>query len=119
MDAYTTNASRGIEVDEPDRHLLACRNWNVVRLGYTKYAVAKLHGKTTYLHRLIMQAPAGMEVDHRDGNGLNNRRENLRLVTRTQNLFNPHNRRLPQCGYRGVSPEGKRWVARAQLGRKR
>jgi hypothetical protein len=40
---------------------------------------------TLYMHRLIMRAPDGVDVDHRDGDGLNNRRKNLRLCTPTQN----------------------------------
>lgn len=41
-----------------------------------------------YLHRLITGAPPGLDVDHIDGNGLNNRRANLRVVSRTINNLN-------------------------------
>jgi hypothetical protein len=41
-----------------------------------------------YLHRFILDAPLGVEVDHRDGNGLDCRRSNLRIATRSQNAMN-------------------------------
>ena len=46
------------------------------------------------MHRLIMDEPKGLIVDHRDHNGLNNRRSNLRLCTNAQNQYN----RLPLKG---------------------
>lgn len=45
------------------------------------------------LHRTIMDVPAGLDVDHRNGNGLDNRRANLRVGTRSQNLANAKKRR--------------------------
>jgi hypothetical protein len=44
--------------------------------------------RSIYLHRWLLDAPDGVEVDHRNGNGLDNRRENLRLCTRAQNARN-------------------------------
>ena len=52
------------------------------------------------MHRVILDAPPGAEVDHKDRNGLNNLRENLRLATRSQNNSNwPRNNKT---GFRGV-----------------
>jgi hypothetical protein len=53
-----------------------------------KYAIQKIEGKTTYLHRLILNAPKGKEVDHINGDGLDNTRLNLRLCTRQENCHN-------------------------------
>ena len=53
------------------------------------------------LHRWIIKAPPGVWVDHRDGDGLNNQRSNLRLATRSQNRANS----VAVCGasgFRGV-----------------
>jgi hypothetical protein len=43
---------------------------------------------TRYLHRVVMDAPSGLVVDHRDGDGLVNTSANLRIVTQGQNLQN-------------------------------
>ena len=40
---------------------------------------------TLHMHRMIMLPPDGMDVDHINGNGLDNRRNNLRICTRSQN----------------------------------
>jgi hypothetical protein len=53
------------------------------------------------MHRLILAAAAGQWVDHIDGDGLNNRRANLRICDPNQNAAN--SRRVPNTiGYRGV-----------------
>lgn len=75
--------------------------------------------KTTEIsmHRLIMDAPKGLQVDHIDGNGLNNQRNNLRLCTKTQNLYNRRVNKSIVSGYKGVSscPKGKPWAARISV----
>ena len=54
------------------------------------------------IHRVVMDAPAGMDVDHIDGNGLNNCKENLRVCTRQQNSMNKSVRSDSASGYKGV-----------------
>lgn len=63
--------------------------------GRTRYAQAwDSHDTTTRsritMHGLIMRPPGGQHVDHIDGDGLNNSRSNLRLVTVQQNAMNQH-----------------------------
>jgi hypothetical protein len=68
-------------------------------------SIAKTGGKTvtTYLHRLILNAPKRAYIDHDNGNGLDNRRSNLRLCTQTQNLGNQRRSSRNSSGYKGVS----------------
>jgi hypothetical protein len=59
--------------------------------------------KHIYLHRFLMDAPAGRLVDHKDGDGLNNVRWNLRLADRRQNAQNARSRSKPKTSrFRGV-----------------
>ena len=63
------------------------------------------------MHRIILGTPKGMETDHINGNGLDNRIENLRVVTKRQNLQNLHNKRSSK--YPGVywKKSHKKWCA--------
>lgn len=72
-------------------------------------------GKSGYLHRLIAtrecgQIPEGMFVDHIDGDPLNNRRGNLRVVTKAQNAANAA-ARGGVSSYRGVFQRHGKWAA--------
>lgn len=58
--------------------------------------------RTIYMHREILGAQRGVQVDHRDGNGLNNRRRNIRPCTQAQN--NANSRPRGKSGYKGVTP---------------
>lgn len=68
----------------------------------------------TYIHRMIL-GDIATHIDHADGDGLNNRRTNLRPATRVQNLANARRRIDSRHQYKGVVllPHG-RWIARCQ-----
>lgn len=76
--------------------------------------------RAEWMHRKIIDAPDGMFVDHVNGNGLDNRRSNLRLCTNQQNCWNRQRIQVNKkggCLYKGVSmdPDGRRrklWRAR-------
>lgn len=92
-----------IRIDIGDLWIFRHHSWYVQK-GPRPYVYTKLNGKTTYLHRLITSAPAGLVVDHIDGNPLNNARSNLRVCSQGANLAarrKLHN--SSRCGYRGVS----------------
>jgi len=68
-----------------------------------------------YIHTLIMNTPKGMVVDHINGDTLDNRKNNLRVCTITQNTRNKRVQRNNACGYKGVSKDkgnsGRPWAA--------
>lgn len=72
-------------VDDQDEALVRSRVWYRHVAGPNVYV---RDGQRVYLHRLILGASASDEIDHKNGNGLDNRRSNLRFVTRTQNNLN-------------------------------
>ncbi len=67
------------------------------------------------MHRQIMNAPAGLVVDHIDGNGLNNRKSNLRVCTQGQNSLNSRPRRNCSSRYKGVSFYKRDKIWQAQI----
>jgi|SRR3990170_7896221 len=66
------------------------------------------------MHRLILNCPEHLEIDHINGKGLDNRRSNLRVVDHTTNCFNQHKLRTNKTSkYQGVywGKRIKKWVA--------
>lgn len=97
-------------VDDADYTFLMQWKWHAQVTKHTIYAVRKpwiagSNGKSSkiYMHRVIARTPDEMLTDHIDGDGLNNRRSNLRWVTHQDNLFN-RARWVKGCSskYRGV-----------------
>lgn len=109
-------------IDTADASLVAGYRWHAHRARTTWYARTETHsgGKKTvlYLHQLLAGI-AGHGVDHRDGDGLNNRRSNLRPADAAQNGQNGRKRR-PGL-YKGVSWDRSRgkWIAGITVGGKR
>lgn len=79
------------------------------RAEYAAYSAGP--GVVLFLHRLIMKAKPNELVDHKDGDGLNNKRDNLRLCTQSQNRANGRQWKSPKSGFRGVYQKGNRWTA--------
>lgn len=90
--------------------------WHLNNRGYVSRTVK---GKRESLHRLIMNpADSTVVVDHIDGNPLNNRKNNLRIITWDQNAQNISSNRRSITGVRGVSLDnrwGERWRARIRV----
>lgn len=79
-------------IDDNDFELVGKHTWAAEKSNETFYAISKIRigGKSVNvrLHRFLMSAEPNMLVDHRDRNGLNNQRENLRVCTSQQNNAN-------------------------------
>lgn len=87
-------------VDDYDYDYLQRIKWCYVQMKNTKYVVrwfSRINGKqppNKYLHHEVLgNPPSGLEIDHKDGNGLNCQRHNMRFVTVRQNQQNQINRK--------------------------
>ncbi len=94
-------------VDDEDFERLSKYKWQVVSFPHTSYAVTTMdkrpNRKTIRMHRMIMQAKADQEIDHRNGIGLDNRKCNLRFCTHSQNEHNRRKMAKATSKYKGVS----------------
>ena len=77
------------------------------------YAASKIDGKEILMHRFLTQALPGQSVDHINGNGLDNRRGNLRVCSHQENMANkqPGQADKKTSRYKGVYRTGKKWRA--------
>lgn len=85
--------------DEADLPLIRGHTWH---LGVRGYPATHIHGRTVVLHKLLIPDADG-EIDHINGDRLDNRRRNLRVCTHRQNSYNQKRRRTNTSGYIGVS----------------
>lgn len=117
-------------IDTADVPLIAGRSWQAIVAGRSVYAHASVvmpNGKKTTIrmHRVLVGSPPGMDVDHKDANGLNNRRRgetgNLRLATRSQNAQNQRIHKDSGSGLKGVTwnKGNRRWQAQIMVKGKR
>jgi hypothetical protein len=83
------------------------------------YARRRVRGKNLLMHREILQPRKGYLVDHRNGNTLDNRRENLREATTSVNAINRRIRCDNTSGYVGVKKNGNGWCASVSVGGRR
>lgn len=99
-------------VDDEDYEDLARSNWHYNGRGYAARGIW-VAGKVqiVLMHRQLLNFPSGQEVDHIDGNPLNNHRDNLRVVTRLQNQWNSRRHTNGSSSYKGVSwnPRYNKW----------
>jgi hypothetical protein len=115
---------RNALIDEPDHAVVDRFKWHThASKGYTYYAmsherveVGKWKGLS--LHRTLMNAPAGQEVDHVNGDGLDNRRANLRVVTHKQNGSNRRKLR-GESRFKGVHRYKSGWRTCIYIDQKR
>jgi hypothetical protein len=99
-------------IDDEDYEYLNQFKWYANKVRNTFYAKRGRNKTAQQMHRIIMNPPTNMQIDHKDHNGLNNQKFNLRLCTNSQNRMNS----IPygKSKYLGVSIfRGK--IPRAQI----
>lgn len=99
-----TYGNRYTLVDNEDYGWLRQWKW---RLSSDGYAVRsqRIRGEKTlliYMHRLVNKTPKGKLTDHKNGNRLDNRKDNLRACGHTQNMWNNNSKVKAKSGVRGV-----------------
>lgn len=92
-------------VDDEDYENLSKFTWHCSYFGYAERATSRAKGKKRRIikmHREVLRATRGQEVDHINGDRLDNRKENLRFCTNHQNRFNQKVRKDNTSGFKGV-----------------
>lgn len=120
----TTICGVEILIDDEDFHLITDFNWwKRYKNGTYFISATEESGKSKFfaLHRIILNAPRGMQVDHINGNTLDNRKENLRICTPDQNQQNRKMRKDCSSGSKGVYYNKKtdRYESRIAANKKR
>ncbi len=114
-------------VDDADYNWLSQWKWRAKRRRNIFYAarsacVAEDNKGTEWMHRVILglRADDKRQCDHRDGNGLNNQRSNLRRCTATQNHQSSRKRMVATSRYKGIywHRHVRKWHARIGLNKK-
>lgn len=113
---YRSDAKRKllVMVDDEDYNYLSKFNWHVSKDKCVASWLGSKNNKRILIHRFIMNPPDNMEIDHIDGNRLNNQKSNLRLATSSQNKCNRGARKDCKSGYKGVSwhKQNNKWSVR-------
>lgn len=109
-------------VDDEDFEYLNQFKWCAQQEGHTFYAARQSprinkKSKTIRMHRAIMNPPNNMHIDHKDHNGLNNCRSNLRICYQRENQINVNRRSDNTSGYKGVCWHNgaQKWASRIKV----
>lgn len=108
-------------IDAADAMAVAQYNWRITRVGYAMRSTEP--GRSEFLHRFIanrMGLSASLMVDHRNGDALDCRRQNLREASASQNQMNRRIGSNNKAGVKGVSwdPSRMKWRATLKMHRK-
>ena len=129
MKTILTKKGDRILVDDESYDMLSTYSWCVLspgrRMGRKqKYAATTCRDngkkKLNTMHRMIMKAVKGQMIDHINGDGLDNRKENLRFCTKSQNAANAMLSLGNKSGVKGVywDKQRKKWHAQIVVRRK-
>lgn len=131
MNGQAIPLSKGLVaiVDEDDYERLIRHNWSAVWSKTSKSFYARrrtfssdnARTQKMPMHREVMGDPRGMDIDHKNHDTLDNRKSNLRVVTRSQNVMNQRLRSDNRSGVTGVCwyPANRKWGAHIRINGKR
>jgi hypothetical protein len=88
------------------------KNIRIFKCSHKKYAAININRSPVPLHQFVLPPEEGLETDHINGNTFDNRRENLRHATKSQNLINMHKVRFGYSGYRWIYLDKKKRVCK-------
>jgi len=100
-------------VDNEDFQRVSQYRWSLLN---DKYATTWLKG---LMHRFILGVSEGIIIDHINGNGLDNRKSNLRICSHVDNCRNRKMSKRNKSGYRGVHKSGNSWISQIGIDGKR
>lgn len=99
-------------IDDEDFDYITSYKWHARKASGRKGSMyyAKSY-KAGMMHRLIMNCPKGLQVDHINHNPMDNRKSNLRICTIKENLRNRRRKPKGSSRFLGVTPSLKKWQA--------
>lgn len=111
------NEVEGVALVSPEDFVKVNKhNWHLVvskrKYGDQNYAQAKVNGRLIMLHQFLMGNPpaVGLVIDHKNNNGLDNTRTNLRFVSKSINNQNVKKKQNASSAYLGVSKRKDKFV---------
>lgn len=112
-------------VDDEDFESLSKFKWCAANITGNYYSIRRYRGTDgkqygRFMHREILNCSPAEKTDHKDGNGLNNQKDNIRICSQQQNTFNKRISRNNKSGFKGVSwlKNTKKWYASIKINRK-
>lgn len=121
MKLITLTKGKVAMVDDEDFEMLSQWKW-CFGDGYAARSIrVGLNQKHVKMHRVIANTPKGMHTDHINGDGLDNRKENLRICTNAENLRNQGKQSNNTSGFKrvGWDKRNRKWAAYIRLNYKK
>lgn len=86
-----SNLKYDVLVDLDDLEKIKKYKWHIKKSTNTNYAISSKGDNKLFIHRLVLNYEGDLDVDHINHNGLDNRKNNLRIISHSKNIMNQHN----------------------------